>query len=531
MDDVIGPTIRSWMALSVELLGQQREEIDRLNVFPVPDGDTGTNLYLTLEAAADALRDATADRAADLAQAMAQGALLGARGNSGVITSQILRGFADAIIDAEGHTFEDIFVAGLNRAAASAYQAVAVPREGTILSVIRAAAEGAEAVAQERLRRIAQEAQDAAEEALARTPEQLPALRDAGVVDAGGRGLVVMLDALRRAVTGESAPLTPSRPSVTLAPHAPVAGYDGPEYEVMYLLDAEDEEAVTQLRSQLDALGDSVVVVGGRGLWNIHVHTDDVGAAIERGVETGRPYRIRVTRLLEADTLRERGRGAVAKRGVVVVAHGEQLAEFLEESGATVVRAPVAGRPSTGELLDGIKRAHAEEVIVLPSDRDTTPVAEAAAAAARDTGVRASVVPTRAVVQSLAALAVHDPDARLDDDLVAMGRAAGATHYGGVTVAARRGNTMVGMCEVGDILGLMDGEIVEIGADVPTVAARLVERLVGGGAELLTIVIGADAKPSDTDRIAGGATRERPYLDVEILPGGQAHWPYIFGAE
>ena len=238
MDDVIGPTIRSWMALSVELLGQQREEIDRLNVFPVPDGDTGTNLYLTLEAAADALRDATADRAADLAQAMAQGALLGARGNSGVITSQILRGFADAIIDAEGHTFEDIFVAGLNRAAASAYQAVAVPREGTILSVIRAAAEGAEAVAQERLRRIAQEAQDAAEEALARTPEQLQALRDAGVVDAGGRGLVVMLDALRRAVTGESAPLTPSRPSVTLAPHAPVAGYDGPEYEVMYLLDA-----------------------------------------------------------------------------------------------------------------------------------------------------------------------------------------------------------------------------------------------------------------------------------------------------
>lgn len=530
MSDVIGPTIRSWMALSVELLGQQREEIDRLNVFPVPDGDTGTNLYLTLEAAADALNEVEGTSAV-LAEAMAHGALLGARGNSGVITSQILRGFADAIIDAPGHSAEQVFVDGLSRAAESAYRAVAVPREGTILSVIRAAAEGATTVAQERLRQIAQEAQDAAEEALARTPEQLQVLRDAGVVDAGGRGLVVMLDALRRAVTGERAPLTSRRPVVTLTAHAPVAGYDGPEYEVMYLLDADDEAAVSQLRESLDELGDSVVVVGGRGLWNIHVHTDDVGAAIERGVETGRPHRIRVTRLLEADSLRERGRGTADGRGIVVVAHGEQLAEFLEESGATVVRAPARGRPSTGELLDGIKRAHANEVIILPSDRDTTPVAEAAAAAARDSGVRASVVPTRAVVQSLAALAVHDPAARLEDDLVAMGRAAGATHYGGVTVAARHGNTMVGVCEVGDILGLADGDIVAIGSDVGDVAVGLAERVVAGGAELLTIVTGVEAVAAITDRIAAEVTRDRPYLEVEVLPGGQAYWPYIFGAE
>ena len=533
--------VQAWAHNSVELLGRERAEIDALNVFPVPDGDTGTNLYLTLEAAAEALDSSSAtagsaDAGTDAAlceavDSFARGALLGARGNSGVITSQLLRGFADAICDAEPGSPRDghALAAALACASESAYSAVAVPREGTVLSVARGAAEGA-ALAGSDLAEVAQVALASAREALARTPDQLPVLRDAGVVDAGGQGLVVLLEALYDAVSDTTR--SPRKPGPTVRPtaHTPVPGYTGPEYEVMYLLDAPDDAAAT-LRSQLNDLGDSVVVVGGRGLWNVHVHADDVGAAVERGVEAGSPHRIRVTRLLEADSLRSQGRGEMHERALVVVAHGDPMAEYLEAAGATIVRARPRGRPSTSELLDGARRAASHDIVFLPSDSDTLPVAEAAASAARDLGLRASVVPTRSVVQSLAAVAVHDPDARFDDDVIAMGRAAGATRYGAVTVAAREAITSAGTCHPGDVLGLVDGDIAVIGADVAEVAGSVADRLIGGRTELLTIVSGKDATPALIDSLRASASADRPYLEVEVIDGGQESWPLILGAE
>ncbi|MCB9412891.1 MAG: DAK2 domain-containing protein [Actinobacteria bacterium] len=529
-------TVRLWMAQSVDLLGEQRDEIDRLNVFPVPDGDTGTNLYLTIESAASSAAAATGT-VADVANEMAQGALLGARGNSGVITSQILRGFADVLSDVGAELDRkagEVLAEALGQAADSAYNAVAVPKEGTILSVARGAAEGAALAGREDgagPTEVITAALEAAREALARTPDQLAVLREAGVVDAGGRGLVVILQALDSAIRGVAAPSrrrTGKPPAPT--PHAPMVGYDGPEYEVMYLLDAPDV-AVPTLRAQLNDLGDSVVVVGGHGLWNIHVHTDHIGAAIERAVEIGKPHRIKVTRLLEADSLRTTGRGTPTTRALVVVAHGPAIADYLEESGITVVRAPARGRASTAELLDGVTRAHAQDVVLLPSDRDTTPVAEAAAAASRDLGVRAAVVPTRSIVQSLAAVAVHDPEARFDDDMIAMGRAAGATRYGAVTTAAKEAITSAGICQPGDVLGLVDGEIVVIGDDTDTVARTVVDRLVSGGTELITLVVGIDARDEQVQQLAEHATTAHPQLEVEVLPGGQPHWPFILGAE
>ncbi len=524
------------MAQAVDLLGDQRDEIDRLNVFPVPDGDTGTNLYLTIESAAAAATAAQGDMTA-VCHEVAQGALLGARGNSGVITSQILRGFADAFDDLEPVPElidGDTLARALGMAADSAYSAVAVPREGTILSVAKGAAEGAALASGNAAAdpdAVISAALEAAKEALARTPDQLPVLREAGVVDAGGKGLVVILEALARAIRGVAAPPRRRGSSVTApAAHSPIVGYDGPEYEVMYLLDAPDE-AVPQLRSQLNDLGDSVVVVGGHGLWNIHVHTDDIGAAIERAVEVGSPRRIKVTRLLSADTLRTTGRGTPSARALVVVTHGPDIANYLEEAGFTVVRAPARGRASTAELLDGITRTHAQDVVLLPSDRDTTPVAEAAAAASRDTGVRAAVVPTRSIVQSLAAIAVHDPEARFDDDMIAMGRAAGATRYGAVTVAAKEAITSVGPCQPGDALGLVDGEIVAIGAEPDAIVRQVVDRLVSGGTELITVVVGADAREDQVQELAEYATSQHSQLEVEVLPGGQPYWPFILGAE
>lgn len=523
-------TLHLWMSQAVELLGQSRDEIDRLNVFPVPDGDTGTNLYLTIEAGAQAVAAEPPDAdAASTCDALARGALMGARGNSGVITSQILRGFADAFDEGAEALDGTLLARALRLASDSAYKAVASPKEGTILSVVRGAADGAR-IAGADLATVSSAALEAAQEALARTPDQLPVLREAGVVDAGGRGLVVILEGLHRAICGLGAPLRPTGRVVQPIAHTPMVGYDGPEYEVMYLLDAEDE-AVTGLRAELNALGDSVVVVGGRGLWNVHVHTDDIGAAIERAVEIGTPHRIKVTRLLEADSLRTSGRGTPSHRALVVVAHGPDMAAYLEEIGVTVVRAPARGRASTAELLDGVTRTHAQDVVLLPSDRDTTPVAEAAAAASRDLGVRAAVVPTRSIVQSLAAVAVHEPEARFDDDMIAMGRAAGATRYAAVTVAAKVAVTTAGTCQPGDVLGLVDGDIVEIGTEVVEVAGRVVSRLISRGTELLTIVVGSEATDEQVRAVAELATTGRADLEVEVLPGGQPHWPLILGAE
>ncbi len=357
--------IRRWADLGLAALGRHREEIDALNVFPVPDGDTGTNMYLTFEAASSALDDADQAEANDPAEslsALARGALLGARGNSGIILSQIVRGFSEAFVGVEqvatgtaaaGVAHVTDLATAFRRAADSAYAAVAEPREGTVLSVARAAADAVAGLGPgTSLESQVTAAADAAAEALARTPDQLEILRRAGVVDAGGRGLVVILDALVEAVTGVRRDPGPSALPIPLDVHDLDAG--GGAYEVMFLLDA-DEAAGAALRTRLAELGDSVVVVGGAGLWNVHVHCDDVGAAVEAGVEAGRPHRIRVTHLRE-EAAERRGAARTRTRGVVAVAHGPGTAGLLDASGATVVRALPNVAPSTAEMLEGIER-------------------------------------------------------------------------------------------------------------------------------------------------------------------------------
>jgi dihydroxyacetone kinase-like predicted kinase len=207
------------------------------------------------------------------------------------------------------------------------------------------------------------------------------------------------------------------------------------------------------------------------------------------------------------------------------------MAAYLAAEGVTVVPARPRGRPSTAELLAGAQRAQAHDIVFLPSDKDTMPVAEAAASAARDLGLRASVVPTRSIVQSLAAIAVHDPQARFDDAVIAMGRAAGATRYGAVTTAAREAVTNAGTCRPGDVLGLLDGDIVEIGHELASVAQAVVDRLVSGSTELLTVITGDDIPDGLAEAVCDHAMAGRRFLEIEVLDGGQPHWPLIFGAE
>jgi len=535
-------TVLRFSEVALAALGAAREEIDALNVYPVPDGDTGTNLFLTFESARNLMLERIeGDPDGDLRVALtgfARGALLGARGNSGVILSQLVGALLKRIGEAGPHDRSAlVFAEGLARATEASYAAVGQPVEGTILSVAKAASEAAAraaAVSHNRLGHVIRAAASAARDALDRTPEQLQVLKDAGVVDAGGRGLCVILDAAETAVTGKR-PIGSTAPLGARAIPVPLPTGDltpeGPAYEVMYLLDA-DDQAIPRLRRALAPLGDSLVVVGGDGLWNVHVHVDDVGAAVEAGIETGRPYRIRVTHFAE-QVDRRGGHLAPARTGrkVVVVAAGAGLEELFAQAGASVVPARPGRRPSTGQILEAIRDAGAAEMIVLPNDPDSIAVAEAAAQAVRDEGgTRVAVIPTSAQVQGLAALAVHEPGRTFEEDVLHMTSAARHARSGAVTVAARRAMTTAGPCEPGDVLGVIEGDFVVVGDDLFHVATRVLERLLGGGGELVTFVAGADGTAL-AERCASYLAAEHPTVDVVVYDGGQERYPLLVGVE
>ncbi|MBL6274915.1 DAK2 domain-containing protein [Micromonospora fiedleri] len=535
LDTLDAAAVRRWCASGLAALQRHQGEIDDLNVYPVPDGDTGTNLVLTLTSAQQALAmdlDTVADGATTphghALRLMARGALLGARGNSGVILSQILRGFADALATTPTVGGPEL-AAALRAATSAAYAAVARPVEGTVLTVVSAAAGAAEQADSEQLPVVAREAAGAAAQALARTPEQLPALARAGVVDAGGRGLCLLLDALVEVITGES----PERPAPAptaarnVPPPATAARETGsPEYayEVQFLLDAEPE-AVGRMRDTLDALGDSLVVVGDEGTWQVHVHVNDVGAAIEAGVVAGRPYQISVTRF--ADQRPSAPAPVSDGRAAVVVAAGAGIAELLAGEGAVVV----PGNPSTGELLEAVLGTGAAQVVVLPNDPDAQAVANQVAEEAHRAGVKVSVVPTRSPVQALAALAVRDPRRHFEDDVIAMAEAAGACRYAEVCHAGRDALTVAGPCRTGDVLALVEGEVHLIGTDLIDTCVALVDGMLGGGGEMVTLLVGADAPDGLTDAVCTHITRRWPFVEVQTYPGGQPRYPLLVGVE
>jgi DAK2 domain fusion protein YloV len=534
-----GAAARRWADAAVEAVQAAREEIDALNVYPVPDGDTGTNLYLTLTEGRQALAPLAPEASLrEVSDAFARGCLLGARGNSGIITAQLLRGWADQMGGGE-LAGADTVRAAFRHADTVAWQAVAEPVEGTVLSVSRAAAQAAQRCRGD-LTEVVTDALAAAREALERTPEQLAVLAQAGVVDAGGLGLVVLLEALASVVTGSAPPARPGRAAAQHRPpqaleHHPAehCGAGGGAFEVMYLLDTAHPADAAALRTRLAGLGESVAVVGGGGLWHVHVHTDDPGAAVEAGIAAGQPHQVRITHL--ADLVRRaaaRGRpGTAGSIGVVAFAAGPGLARLFEGAGAVAVEPPAGQRSSTGEVLAAVRRAGVPAVVVLPNDPDTLAVAQAAASIARAEGLRVTVVPTRTQVQGLAALAVHDPERDLDDDVVAMSAAAGSTRHGAVTVAAREAITMAGRCRPGDVLGVVDGDFAVIGADLAAVAGEVVDRLLSGGGELVTLVTGDGASADLVAAVRARARQGRSEVEVQVLDGGQPRYPLLVGVE
>ena len=578
---------RRWAMATRAAFAAHRAEIDDLNVFPVPDGDTGTNLYITLDSALEAARAPSGPDEPDHslqpgsgagptlagdAAALARAILLAARGNSGVILSQLVRGLSEVMGEAATARVKGIegmdgaggvddngargidgptLALAVRRASDLAYASVTRPVEGTILTVASAAASAAELAAAtgSDLYAVAHAALSAARVALAGTTAQLPVLARAGVVDAGGMGYVLALEALEQVVAGgldidprpelagQVDPSALSQAEVRRSADPASDGGDGgahepggPAYEVMYLLSDSTEEAVAGLRERLDALGDSVLVVGGADLWNVHVHVDDVGSAIQAGVEAGRPHRIVVTHFGD----QRRAKRAPLTRGAVAVlacAAGEGLAEVFSAAGAVVVSNGPGLRASAGQLLDAIRSAGSRCVLVLPNETDTHLAAEAAASAAGDAGIEVHVVRSRSAVQGIAALAVFDPAASAQDNLQAMSAAAAATRHGAVTVAAKAARTSAGPCHPGDVLGVVGGHVVAIGKDLAVVGVEVVAQLLAGGGELLTVVNGAGGGPELAAVIAASARESRPDLEVSIIDGGQALFPLLLGVE
>ena len=568
---------RRWAVATRSAFAAHRAEIDDLNVFPVPDGDTGTNLYITLDSALEAAREpggpgepspgsgsGMEGTLADDAAILARATLLAARGNSGVILSQLVQGLSEVVAEAaapgpgvqggagaEGTDGLDgpMLARAVRRASDRAYVSVTRPVEGTILSVAAAAARAAElaAAAGADLYSVAHAALVAARVALAATTAQLPALERAGVVDAGGLGYVLVLEALELVVAGDPVSEPPPQRAEHLSPVAlraaahghgegSGAGHAGrrepgaPSYEVMYLLSDSNDEAVIRLRARLDALGDSVLVVGGGDLWNVHVHADDVGAAIQAGIDAGRPHRIAVTHFGD----QQRARTAVSQYGpvaVVACAAGGGLAEVFTAAGAVPVFNGPGRRASAGQLLEAIRSAGSRCVIVLPNEADTQIAAEAAAAAAGDDGLEVYVVRSRSAVQGIAALAVFEPTASGRDNLAAMTGAAAATRHGAVTVASKGSMTSAGRCQPGDVVGVVDGDVMVVGKDVAVVGAAVAERLLAGGGELLTVISGAAVGPELSVAVAQAARAGRRDLEVAVIDGGQATFPLLLGVE
>lgn len=541
--------------------------INRLNVYPVPDGDTGTNMSRTLDAVVAEL-DGASPELETTCEAISHGSLMGARGNSGVILSQILRGLSSTLKTAKSSGAPRVADA-LKAASAAAYEAVLKPIEGTILTVVRETADAAQRAANDgaTLAAMLRVARAAGQKALDNTPELLPVLKDAGVVDAGGAGFMLLLDSALHVVDGEPLPepIYDDGPSAeqlekVALRHATDGSVDVSElrYEVMFLLDLDDTK-LKKFKNVWGEIGDSIVVVGGDGIYNCHIHTNDIGAAVEAPlVVGGRPSKIRITDLFEevatvgesVHAQREASLGAPTAGGVgdggrhgamqsalppvtcavVAVASGDGLAELFGQMGVHgVVTGGQTMNPSTQELLDAVEHMNATQVVILPNNKNIIAVANKIDELTKK-DVR--VVPTCSMPEALAALVAYDPEASAEHNGSQMLRAASSVATGEVTQAIRDTNSDAGPVKAGDFIGLVRGDgVVAVAATLDVVCHDLLAKLITPQRELLTIITGSDATSQATDALVKHVGQVHPHISCEVHFGGQPLYPYLFGVE
>ena len=513
----------SWLRRATRVISDSAAALNGMNVFPVADADTGSNLKLTLTGITHAVPQV--ERAS--LDAAVQAAVLCAHGNSGAIVAEMLVSVCRALeydLPALQSLPRGTMVATLLRlAAVAARRAVARPVAGTILTVADDAASAAEAVARshpEDALAVAEAAQRAAWTSLARTPEQLDVLALAGVVDAGGQAYVLLVDVLVETLGGAAAqPLTHDL-SPAADGQSEVPKLTG-EYEVMYTLRGARASNLDALREQLSQLGHSVVIVGDQAIAQVHVHLHEAGRAIEAALPLGELGQVRVTALPPNP--------AVGRRSVIAVVAGSGIARAVASLGGVPLLS------ADGDLTVDRLRDAAEHIcgdlVILPNGAENLKRADEVAAELRRAGRRVGTIPTVAQVQGLAAMAVHEPSADFDSAVVAMSTAAGHTRQGAVTIAESAAMTMAGRCKPGDVLGAVEGDVVVIGTSMTEVAWQVLQRLVSAGGELLTLVRGIDADDDLLFDLTARVRRRFPTVDVEVVEGGQGRYPLLLGLE
>jgi DAK2 domain fusion protein YloV len=564
--EVGGRQLMAGLSSALAWLQANQEVVNDLNVFPVPDGDTGSNMYLTLRSAVeDAAKAAEPGSAASVMQAAAHGSLMGARGNSGVILSQVLRGFFQGLqgrprVDAAG------VAAALGEASAVAYKAVMKPTEGTILTVVREAAAAAKRSAEgsDDIRTVLESAVSEAHAAVERTPDQLAVLRDAGVVDAGGLGFAVVLEGFARALDGELRDGEEALPALQprrvgepqlrrpgggpagAGPASPgqrrgaaaVAGHSqGWGYCTEFLIGGPGLD-VEALQEELGSLGDSSLVVGDADLVRVHIHTHDPAVLITRAAERGKLSKLKVEDMssqhhdiLERATAEDAQRLQAPRKalGVVSVAPGKGFRAILTGLGADgIVEGGQTMNPSIEALLNAVRAAHADSVIILPNNGNVILTALQVDALAPDVAVR--VVPTRSLPQGITALLALDPGGDLASNCARMEEAISGVTTVEVTHAVRDSTADGQEIREGDVIAVVDDRITQVGQDHLAVVEAVLDD-VAREPELITVYRGAGIDEDAAETLVDALRRRHPDVEFEVHDGGQEHYPYILSLE
>jgi DAK2 domain fusion protein YloV len=532
-------------------LEQNHQYVNSLNVFPVPDGDTGTNMLLTMRSAVARVADSEDDHVGNIANGISQGALMGARGNSGVILSQIWRGLAKGLRDKEIFDAHDLAEA-FQLASDTAYNGVMRPVEGTILTVIREGAEEAIVAAKQSrdLRYVLERVVERSNDALVRTPEMLPVLKQAGVVDSGGQGLVYIFEGMLRYVHGQMHDLTAidsqftaeiQRMETAQELAAPEDGLIENPYDVQFILLGEALD-VSEVRDKIDAMGDSTVVVGDEEAIKVHIHVKNPGEPLAYGVSLGKITDVVVENMqlqmedIIQGPLQTNGDDTQSSMplepgqiGVVAVAAGDGLRDVFKSLGAAhVVHGGQTNNPSTEEIYEAIQELPTDKVIVLPNNKNI----QLAAEAARDLSSKdVAIVPTRTAPQGFGAMLAFHPDGNLDALASEMADAAGEVSTGELT-RATRSVTLDGVdVEEGQIIGLVDGRLCSSGPEVEDVLTDVLKGMDVHNREIVSIYYGADIGEQEAKAVAENIESMYEDVEVELLPGGQAHYFFIIGAE
>lgn len=540
-----GQQLRKLIQASMIWLDKHHRKVNELNVFPVPDGDTGTNMLLTMRSAYGRIQDIDETHVGKMAAALSQGALMGARGNSGVILSQIWRGLARGLKDKETFNADDLAHA-FRAASDTAYGGVMRPVEGTILTVIREAAEEAQdaAAKSKDLRFVMERILERCEQALERTPELLPVLKQAGVVDSGGQGLVYILAGMLRYTNGQMAGVAEEIAQAQKVTHVPAQALAMPEggelenpYDVQFILMGQNLN-VEAVRSRIDAMGDSTVVVGDETTIKVHIHVKNPGDPISYGVSLGQitdvvveNMQMQMEEIVHAPAKPGIAPTAVqpGQIGVVAVAAGEGLAHIFMSLGvAQIVNGGQTNNPSTEEIFQAIQDVPTDKVIILPNNKNVILAAEAA----RDLSPKhVAVVPTKTAPQGFSAMMALNPDGDLMDTAAAMQEALGFVATGEITRATRSVELDGVAVQEGEIIGLVNGRLCASGVELTATITKMLDGMEMEERELVSLYYGKDVTEEEATAVADQIEALYPDAEVEVLPGGQPHYFYILGAE